>query len=453
MSLELRGPFRANRFAICTRSRIFSANWSRFEKSCFCKSAFQKMDSSEDWTRITRIWMWIGEKTRFARIWPSASKKYSFFCFCESIRANLGSVGVRIDCPLSFGDRGVGGQISESKRAGEFRIFRGPQNFKGTQTMKCKVWTQTLEFSRLKVPNSRFALHGLAPPKFTVCAPFLPLIHGLCAFFRLLLTPLSTAPFPAILSVHGLHFTVCAPSKIDPFLQRFYRKSSSIWGSKVSLEGQLSARVPPLSGTQYVLTPYPNHRYLPLLSASWVQVGYTRETHHDCDFFAASQANNSAVGGGEPVTARCPLAQDRQTPHRQRDATPLVLLKQDHNCATVACTMSLCRWQTTSDSHAKKTQVKNKSLESKENRCRIATQKHVTFCMFALVVSMYHCRTDNACSSREVNHPATTKRLPPKLCFSDHARRKSEGEAGGQVSGEGMKWAACLQNETAPENF
>ena len=27
-----------------------------------------------------------------------------------------------------------------------------------------------------------------------VCAPFLPLIHGLCAFFRLLLTPLSTAP-------------------------------------------------------------------------------------------------------------------------------------------------------------------------------------------------------------------------------------------------------------------
>ena len=26
--------------------------------------------------------------------------------------------------------------------------------------MKCKLWTETLEFSRLKVPNSRFALHG-----------------------------------------------------------------------------------------------------------------------------------------------------------------------------------------------------------------------------------------------------------------------------------------------------
>ena len=38
------------------------------------------------------------------------------------------------------------------------------KNFKGAQTMKCKLWTETLEFSRLKVPNSRFALHGLAPP-------------------------------------------------------------------------------------------------------------------------------------------------------------------------------------------------------------------------------------------------------------------------------------------------
>ena len=41
---------------------------------------------------------------------------------------------------------------------------------------------------------------------------FLPLIHGLCAFFRPLLTPLSTAPFFASLSIHGLHFTVYAPS-------------------------------------------------------------------------------------------------------------------------------------------------------------------------------------------------------------------------------------------------
>ena len=35
---------------------------------------FQKWDSSEDWTRIARISMRIFEKTRFARIWPSASK-------------------------------------------------------------------------------------------------------------------------------------------------------------------------------------------------------------------------------------------------------------------------------------------------------------------------------------------------------------------------------------------
>ena len=56
------------------------------------------------------------------------------------------------------------------------------------------------------MPNSRFALHGLAP----VCAPFLPLIHGLYApFSGPLLTPVSRAPFCQPLSsrfaLHGLH--------------------------------------------------------------------------------------------------------------------------------------------------------------------------------------------------------------------------------------------------------
>ena len=37
-------------------------------------------------------------------------------------------------------------------------------SIKGAQAMKCKLWTGTLEFSRLRMPNSRFALHGLAPP-------------------------------------------------------------------------------------------------------------------------------------------------------------------------------------------------------------------------------------------------------------------------------------------------
>ena len=64
------------------------------------------------------------------------------------------------------------------------------------------------------MPNSRFALHGLA------ASP--SLIHGLCAFFasnsrfmHLFQAPLGTcldSPFFASLSVHGLHFTVYAPS-------------------------------------------------------------------------------------------------------------------------------------------------------------------------------------------------------------------------------------------------
>ena len=62
------------------------------------------------------------------------------------------------------------------------------------------------------MPNSRFALHGQRPA----------LIRGLCAFFasnsrfvRLFQAALDTcldSPFFASLSVHGLHFTVYAPS-------------------------------------------------------------------------------------------------------------------------------------------------------------------------------------------------------------------------------------------------
>ena len=71
-----------------------------------------------------------------------------------------------------------GPQNKGSKNRGIFRgffvrDFVARQKIKGAQTMKCTLWTETLEFRRLKVPNSRFALHGKRPS----------LIHGLCAFF------------------------------------------------------------------------------------------------------------------------------------------------------------------------------------------------------------------------------------------------------------------------------
>ena len=70
----LSGPMCANR---ARESRIFSANRFTLRKKIlcfFCESTSQKMDSSKERTRITRISMRIGEKTKFARIWPSASK-------------------------------------------------------------------------------------------------------------------------------------------------------------------------------------------------------------------------------------------------------------------------------------------------------------------------------------------------------------------------------------------
>ena len=83
----LSGPIRANRFSLRTK-QVF-----------FCESTSQKMDSSEERTRITRMSMRIGEKTRFTRIWPSASDIVFLFAN-RSIRANLQNVGVRIACPL-----------------------------------------------------------------------------------------------------------------------------------------------------------------------------------------------------------------------------------------------------------------------------------------------------------------------------------------------------------------
>ena len=58
------------------------------------------------------------------------------------------------------------GQIRANRVFSRIRIeIRDSSPFpKGAQTMKCKLWTETLEISRLKMPNSRFALHGLAPP-------------------------------------------------------------------------------------------------------------------------------------------------------------------------------------------------------------------------------------------------------------------------------------------------
>ena len=50
---------------------------------------------------------------------------------------------------------------------------------------------ETLEFWRLKVRNSRFALRGSAPPCFTFDALFLPLIQCLGAFVLRTLFPLT----------------------------------------------------------------------------------------------------------------------------------------------------------------------------------------------------------------------------------------------------------------------
>ena len=73
------------------------------------------------------------------------------------------------------------------------------------------------------MPNSRFS-----PSLIHVYAPFLPLIHGLCAFSRPLLIPVSTAPF-----LPASQFTVCTSRFTRPReegLRKLRRRFGSFFG-------------------------------------------------------------------------------------------------------------------------------------------------------------------------------------------------------------------------------
>ena len=65
-----------------------------------------------------------------------------------------------------------------------------------------------LEFGRLKVPNSRFALHGLAHPKIHGLCLFLTRTHGVCAFSgpssHLSRQPLLCQPLSSRLALHSI---------------------------------------------------------------------------------------------------------------------------------------------------------------------------------------------------------------------------------------------------------
>ena len=92
-------------------------------------------------------------------------------------------------------------------------VFRC-QYFLCRATKSCKQTISALGTSSGTTTEHRFNdfdFQGKNPrqiPSMLFCSP-----KGLRAFFRPLLTPVSTTPFFASVSVHGLHFTVYAPSK------------------------------------------------------------------------------------------------------------------------------------------------------------------------------------------------------------------------------------------------
>ena len=83
------------------------------------------------------------------------------------------------------------------------------------------------------MPNSRFALHGLAPPYFTVCARFLPSNSRFMRLFQAALDACLDGPFFGGLSVHGLHFTVYVPSSFFVF------RGGCAWGREETCQKKL----------------------------------------------------------------------------------------------------------------------------------------------------------------------------------------------------------------------
>ena len=84
----------------------------------------------------------------------------------NSLDPSPGPVMYKISAPMGGGLSYITGVEAENSAVNFSKeaVQALDKNLKGAQTMKCKLWTETLEFWRLKVPNSRFALHGLAPP-------------------------------------------------------------------------------------------------------------------------------------------------------------------------------------------------------------------------------------------------------------------------------------------------
>ena len=89
------------------------------------------------------------------------------------------------------------------------------------------------------MPTSRFALHGLALASFTVCALFLPLLHGLCAFLRPLSTPVSAAP-----SWPASQFTVCTSRltrlRCEMFLEREFKETLAVYDLVLPVQACIS---------------------------------------------------------------------------------------------------------------------------------------------------------------------------------------------------------------------
>ena len=84
--------------------------------------------------------------------------------FCDSVTATIAAAHLlkRHRSQMQLGSvttprRGNGTTEVSGSFSGAFRVLFGSQSdLKGAQTMKCKLWTETLEFSRLKVPVNLF---------------------------------------------------------------------------------------------------------------------------------------------------------------------------------------------------------------------------------------------------------------------------------------------------------
>ena len=182
---------------------------------------------------------------------------FVFLSFFQDFHVEEEKVEFQQWTPEYFGsERDSFGKASRNKWAFHDTSWWCIRYFRPERSRAHKPWSAHCELKHWNFRGWKCLIHGL---HFTVARP--PLIHGLCAFFasnsrflHLFQAALDTcldSPLFTSLSVHGLHFTVYAPSKRG----HAFRSIVRVWKMSLALRQPQTCTSATLVGVRQSLRP------------------------------------------------------------------------------------------------------------------------------------------------------------------------------------------------------